>query len=329
MENSNLIFNKSGISSYELPKSWGRGDIKPFALKEDMLSLMKAVSEQAADKLDYSNWAGLYQGFHEEIESKSGVVFVPRAFNISADKHSLESLKRQFLALCNFFGTPVKINKANEVLKEIKNTNLKDTIDAPVRGHLTNQSLAFHSDRADMTAILCVQPAESGGEFKIASSAKLYEVLKNSPEILKILSSNIPHDLRDEGAEGQNVCEHPIVSDNSIFWVRYIRKFVESSVRHGVKISSEIISALNHVDSIINAEGFSHEIAFQPGDMIIFNNHLTLHSRNSFVDSESATRCLLRVWLSSAASRPLPESLKPIFHDVSAGAYRGGIKIED
>ena len=62
--------------------------------------------------------------------------------------------------------------------------------------------------------------------------------------------------------------------------------------------------------------------------LVAVNNHITLHARTRFDNDETHERCLLRCWLSSEFTRPLPESFLPLFHSVQAGTLRGGVQPE-
>lgn len=305
--------------SHSIPPSWSDGDIHPYPHLNALNELIETLSEGNTHLNEFND---LYHKIHSELEEGSGIVYAP---NSAFSKLNKEQKKKVFFEFSKFIGKPVPINKQGELIREVKDSGIKDSVHKPARGHLTDQSLAFHSDRADITALVCDSIASSGGEFKICSSAKLFEALQEYPDILKLLSSDIPHDLRDEGNSDSDFCLHPIISTENAFVVRYIRKFVESVVRHKIQLPNGIKQALDTIDQIINTNGFYQEIIFKPGDLIFFNNHITLHSRNAFQNSRSHQRCLLRIWIASEFSRELPDSFKPIFHCVEAGGYRGGV----
>lgn len=303
---------------YKMPAPWKKGELRPSEFSSQINALIKSlVAEESLEPFQ-----PLALALQRELEEGMGVVFVPQS---AFAPFTLEEKKTVFFKFCQFLGRPVPINKAGELIREVKDTGLKDSVQQPVRGHLTDQSLAFHSDRADLTAMVCDSVSASGGEFKIGSSAYLCQKLKACPEILHRLSQAIPHDLRDEGSGEAAICAHPIIVQEGAFAVRYIRKFIESTVRHGLRVDADMTAALDQVDAMINAVDFYEEIVFSPGDLIVFNNHLTLHARNAFVDSPTQKRCLLRIWIAPPTSRPLPTSFAPIFHAVEAGAYRGGV----
>lgn len=70
-------------------------------------------------------------------------------------------------------------------------------------------------------------------------------------------------------------------------------------------------------------EDFLLHMDFQPGDIQLLNNHMTLHSRTGYEDHEGAAkkRFLLRLWLNIPNGRPLA----PAFADRLNSGGRGGV----
>lgn len=269
--------------------------------------------------------AALCLRLHHQLECGSGVLRHDSPCLAGLDG---AAFRRVFDRFCADLGRPVPINLQGATTKEVRDAGAVDSPLAPARGHMTNQELAFHSDRADLTVLACWQPAAAGGEFRVASSAALMEdIEREAPEWFDWLRRPIPHDLRDEGAQAdQSWCELPLLSDDATaFALRYIRKFNESTARHGVTLASPVRAMLDDIDARLQRPEASVEFAFRRGVIVIVNNHTTLHARTAFTDDPWAPRCLLRCWLSSAYTRALPPSWAPIFHDVRPGAWRGGV----
>ncbi|ALK32376.1 TauD/TfdA family dioxygenase [Burkholderia plantarii] len=237
-----------------------------------------------------------------------------------------EAFHQVFRDWCEWLGTPVSINLRGDTLKEVRDAGVTDSAMAPQRGHMTNQELAFHSDRADLTCLACWSPAASGGEFRVVSSAWVVQyVAERYPQLLAQLVEPLPHDLRGEG-DGDYVLL-PILSESAAGFVfRYIRKFNESVVRHGVELPDSTRRLLDAVDEAVEQPGAAAEVVFDKGTVVLCNNHTTLHSRHAFTDDASRQRCLLRCWLASEFTRPLPDAFAPLFHDVRAGRLRGGVR---
>ncbi|MEN1836354.1 TauD/TfdA family dioxygenase [Pseudomonas lijiangensis] len=287
-------------------------------------SLEAALSHLAnGQSLNFPLFEGLRKEIHSELESHSGVVYHP---SDRLAKLDYEKFRSVFEAFCLWLGVPAPINKSGDYIKEVSDAGVRDSINAPQRGHMTNQELAFHCDRADITVLCCWSTAEQGGEFRLRSSSDVITgVEKKHPHLKNLLRRPIPHDLRGEGDE--SFCHLPLlVDEENSFVFRYIRKFNDSVVRHGVELPEGVQSLLDSVEAEINEDNAYAEVVFQKGTLVLLNNHTTLHMRTDFKDSAANRRCLLRCWLGSEFTRPLPESFRPIFHSVDAGDPRGGVK---
>lgn len=97
-------------------------------------------------------------------------------------------------------------------------------------------------------------------------------------------------------------------------------------------MSSAQIDALDLLDSYLADEKkWQYRRDFEPGDVMLLNNHIVFHSRTEFVNGEEIEdqRQLYRAWLSMPNSRPLADSMECFFGNVEAGAKRrGGVKEE-
>ena len=72
-------------------------------------------------------------------------------------------------------------------------------------------------------------------------------------------------------------------------------------------------------------------MAFEPGDIQLLNNHLIYHARTRYddYDEPEKKRLLLRLWLAVPGSRPLPAGYELVFGNIEAGAVRGGVPSRD
>ena len=86
--------------------------------------------------------------------------------------------------------------------------------DPRFRGPASRRRLSFHTDRCDVIAFACLQPAQSGGESFVVSSVTLHEELRISqPDVLEVLRQPFPF-LRHTVDTGKAIpyCELPIFS---------------------------------------------------------------------------------------------------------------------
>ncbi|KVT64713.1 clavaminic acid synthetase [Burkholderia ubonensis] len=312
--------------THRRPPAWSKPDALelPGDLAMSVEVLLDAIARGRDAEFDTYLLDAIRERIHDKLEFESGAI---RHQSAVLERLGKDDFHRVFYRFCRYLGLPVAINKSGDVIKEVKDAGHRDSVLAPARGHMTNQELAFHSDRADVTVLACWEPAAEGGEFKVCSSARLVELIEaRRPAWLPWLTQPIPHDLRDEGGIDNGYCLLPILTEtDDSFVVRYIRKFNESVKRHDIALPEPVRAMLDEIDGLLNSDGMFVQFAFEKGALVLTNNHITLHSRNAFVDAPPRQRCLLRCWIASEHTRPLPPAFEPIFHSVAPGVLRGGI----
>ena len=191
--------------------------------------------------------------------------------------------------------------------------------------------LRFHSDRADVIALLCVRPAKAGGVSKLASSVAVHNaMLARRPELCALLYGDYYRSRLGEEQGGENVYYAMPVWDQreGRFTSHYSRTFVEAAQKlPGVpKMTAEQDEALDLHAAI--AEELCHHVALEAGDINFINNHVVYHARTAYEDDEAANsdRLLMRLWLSMPNSRALPEGHEVLWGSIEAGAPRGGVR---
>ena len=75
------------------------------------------------------------------------------------------------------------------------------------------------------------------------------------------------------------------------------------------------------------AQELCFEMTLAPGDLQLINSHVTYHGRTPFEDdfASGQSRLLLRLWLTMANNRPLPQGHEILWRSIEAGRPRGGI----
>jgi hypothetical protein len=152
-------------------------------------------------------------------------------------------------------------------------------------------------------ALLCVGSPKTGGE----------SVLISAPAVVQCLASDFPRDLdrlrrpfafeRSHVARaGQDpILRAPIIDDQGPrLRVRLNRQRVEMApVLTGIPLTEQDISALDALDSVLWREELQFRYTLQPGDLLVVDDNLVIHSRESFVDDPTSghQRCLVRVLL--------------------------------
>ena len=263
----------------------------------------------------------------DNLEKKPGFILTKTEI-----EEPIENTKTWFLSICQKLGTPLSQNIEGDLVLSVQNAELSK-YDPKVRGPNTNQKLSFHTDRCDVIAFLCIQPAKSGGENQIVQSENIEKIIrKERPDLHAVLCQKFPYKTHTvDGANPMPFCEQPIFSwRNGFFACSYLRVLIDRAHKDPdcPTLSKVQKDALDFLDSVCERKELQTRLTLRRGDILFLNNWTTLHRRTAFEDYEEPKqkRHLLRIWLSMPNSRPLDESFKPNFGSVEPGALRGGIR---
>ncbi len=312
----------------EGPAVWRADDITDHpdldrCLTPEELSELQAAGEQAGPHL-----SELGTGLRARLEDGPGVV---RLRGLSATDHDEAALSRMLLRFAQTLGTPVSQNVAGDRLFRVADAGLSAG-DPRARGPVSRNALTFHSDRADVIGFLCVRPATEGGDSIVVSAGAIHnEIACTRPDLLAELYRPF-YWLR-----------HNIDTENERPWYR-MPVFARQGGSFAITLMQVLIErahrteelpdltplqreALETLQRLASDPGFQLRFRQEPGELLLLNNYVTLHSRTAFADPPGAPgRLILRVWISVPNSRPLPESWAAHYGEHEAGAVRGGIR---
>lgn len=230
------------------------------------------------------------------VKSDTGVALI-RGLPVGGPPMRTKAL---LLALGRHVGTAIPQNQRGEILCEVRDTGPSAV---GQRGYLSRVALPFHSDTADILALLCIRNAKWGGDNAIVSSLQIYENMRTDyPDLLSILQAGFSYAYPENG--GAITAPIPVFSEvNGQVSCRYLRSFIEAAGT----ISPIQREALNTFDELATKSGMAIELKMQPGDLLLLNNYTVLHSRTDFEDHDdpAQTRLLCRLWLSIPKFRAL------------------------
>ena len=273
--------------------------------------------------------APLADRLRNELEHGTGAVLLRRFPVESWDRPTLE---QAFWTLASQLGTPVSQSAEGQRLFHVRDAGFQPN-DPRFRGPMSSKRLSFHTDRCDVIAFLCIQPAAQGGETYVVSSAALHdELARHDPATLAILRQPFPY-LRhtvDRGNE-KTYCELPVFSArDGRFAAHFLRVLIDRADRsdEAPSLSCEQRAALDKLETLAEDPALHVSFNLEPGDVLLLNNWTTFHRRSEFVDSEDSARKrhLLRIWLSMPNSRPIDPRFADHFGATEAGALRGGMR---
>ena len=177
-----------------------------------------------------------------------------------------------------------------------------------VRGDLTNQEIAWHTDNGfsctpDFFGLMCLRGAKEGGVNRAVSlHAAHNEMRRRHPDLLARLYRPFCWNRM-----GEHLPDDPPVNRFPYFAFdgkRLKGRFNRRIVYEGYALAEEAFddegeAALEAFVAILNDPALSVAFALEPGEIVYMNNRLIAHTRTPFVDHEDAARRrhLVRIYM--------------------------------
>ncbi|EFE75792.1 TauD/TfdA family dioxygenase [Streptomyces filamentosus] len=311
------------------PSAWRRADVEDssqwtYILDEKMRKEILESAEKIAANGDdvwslsrtsvpLSRSADLFARCVDELENGRGLAMVR---GVPIEGLSLEEAHTVFGVVGLHLGKAVPQNGRGDRVVSIKDHGIGRLNSKTVRGYQTNEALPFHSDAPDIAALLCLQQAQQGGEFYVASAMQIYNtLLEEAPELLGLYYAGIFYDYRGEEPPGE-----PPAYKNAIFGYHnnqltcryFLRQFADSApAKLGFFQSEAEKLALDTFEEIAAREENYVSMRLAPGDMQLVDDNITVHRRAAYSDeadgATDTTRHLLRLWINVENGREFPQ----------------------
>jgi hypothetical protein len=261
-----------------------------------------------------------------ELESGKGFLFVR---GLPIEELSIDDCKLLFWGIGLQLGVPINQTRHWQLLAEVKDVGEK-TGTGTSRAFRAPGPLRFHCDLADVLGLLCVRNAEWGGRSQVVSAAAIHNaMLERRPDLLEELYRPFCFSRQGEEVAGESPWyERPVFAERDGHFTSYFtRTFIESAQRieQVPKLTERQQEALVTVSALADELGLTFDM--EPGDIQLLNSHVTYHSRTDYRDhaEPERKRTLLRLWLATPFSRPLPREFERFYGSPEAGAMRGGL----
>ncbi len=269
----------------------------------------------------------LFAKGREQLENGVGMQLY-RGLDVS--RYTKDELRLIYWALGLHLGTPVSQSMHGDVLGDVRNQNT-DLLGPQGRGYTTNRKLNCHTDSCDVVGLFVLRTAKSGGASRLASSVALHnEMLRRRPDLLERMYEPFAWSWQGQEPGGAPpwYLQPVFTSWRGKFACRFVGTHIRSAQRYedAPRLTQGQQEALELFDAISQDPEFSYSMMFEPGDLQLLNNHVTLHARTEFEDHEEPDRRrhLLRMWLSVPNSRELHPALGFIYRNLQGGTVRGG-----
>lgn len=295
------------------------------------LSLGRDIGEITKEDFPLTRFAPHVAAMREKLIRGIGFE-VLRGLPIAA--YSQEMAAAIFCGVGAHLGSARSQNAAGHILGHVRDVGA-DANDPNTRIYQTHERQTFHTDSADVVALLCLQDAEEGGDSLLVSAEAIYNRMRaERPDLLERLFDPIATDRRGEVPEGME----PYMTIPPLNWhegkltVFYQRQYIDSAQRFegAMRLTPAHVEALDMFDALTNDPELHMTMRLEPGDMQFVYNHAQLHDRTGFIDRRppEKPRHLFRLWLSPEGDRVLPECFKQRYGSIEIG-NRGGIITKD
>jgi Taurine catabolism dioxygenase TauD, TfdA family len=289
-----------------------------------------SVSDVTRDEFVLPTLGPVLDRINDELINGRGFYLIR---GLPIERYSEMQTATAFWGLGQYFGEPVSQNAKGHLLGHVKDLG-HSRKNAGHRGYQTSEELNFHSDSCDMTALLCLTTAKSGGISRVASSAAIHnEMLKRNPNWAKALAQPLYRDRRNEVPPGLPPWYVlPVFSYHEGYLTTSLAPSnIQMAQRHEQvpRLTPDQKEALRQIDVIGGEVMLQFEL--QRGDIELVHNHVVLHSRTNYEDYEEPERKrhLLRLWMSTPRGRPLPSGYYERYGGYRQGRRPGGIITEN
>lgn len=231
-----------------------------------------------------------------------------------------------YMGLGVHIGRPNSQNAFGHLLGHVRDFG-RDYEDPNFRGYQSAATIGFHCDHSDFVGLLCMQPAKSGGESRVASAVTTYNrMVAERPDLVEILTGDFYFTRHGEIPPGKDPWKiQPIIGfAKGYFSARGASHYImKAQTIPGVPKLTELqMEAIKYYRATV--EECAVDLVFEQGDIQLLHNNVMQHSRRAFTDwpEPERKRHLYRLWLNAEKdARPLPDSLYANFQGIHvAGA---------
>jgi alpha-ketoglutarate-dependent taurine dioxygenase len=304
----------------EVPRAWGadtidHSDTWYYALPERVLSPLHAMVRErrrATQPItDLRIADDMRAAARTDLDTiltalEAGRGFVVFTFEPPAD-FALQDRQALYWLVGQLLGEPVVQNVQGTLLYDVRDTG--QDVRYGARFSVTSAESTFHTDNSfgtqvvDYVGLLCLNPAQSGGQSQLVSGHTVWQELRDKHrDALELLRQPFHFDRRGGLRPGDDpTIRFPIFAgDGPELLIRYLRYWIEvGHEKAQLPLTAEQVNALNLLDRVAEERSLRVEFAMRPGEMLFVNNRWILHNRTAFVDyaEPERKRHYVRLWL--------------------------------
>ncbi len=221
-------------------------------------------------------------------------------------RYSYEESLLAYAGLAAHLGRIVEQTHKGDRIIDVRDEGLP--YDHRTRGYGSSERLPFHTDGADIAALLCLGTAAEGGQSVLVSGAAVHNrLLAERPDLMDVYRRGFHHHRRGEEAPGEppvSAARIPVfAAHGGLLHCCYNRNPIDWAVREGVTLEAREVEALDALDAVTARPEMQLAMDLAPGDVQLVNNYAVLHSRAHYRDDARHRRHLARMWLHAHETR--------------------------
>jgi hypothetical protein len=267
------------------------------------------------------------RGLADELENGRGFGVIR---GVPVSQFSEEENKIISWGLCSYFGTGIPQSRQGDWINHVMDISDQTTAPKPELDHVVQRKqlrtnhrggeLDFHTDTTDVFALFCLRPAKIGGTSRLVSAATLHNIIgETKPEYLEALYDGYFYMSQSD----DNVDKTATISTRRVpVFTRkadkvegyYISQVVQRALDHGdFQYNAVEDDAREELQRVAETPGVAHEFDLEAGDLLVVNNHATLHARYDYEDFPEIERRrhLFRLWMANTPEMMTKTFLAP------------------
>lgn len=305
-------------------KAWCRGSLRERDWRVEMpdnclVEIERAVERLRAnpvptialDRTDYrlTACARLMKRVKAILEDGVGFAVLDK---LPTDRYSKEELTAVYWLLSGMIARPVAQSFDGTLLYDVHDTGKK--IATRVRGDLTNQKLAWHTDYGfnhppPYIGLLVLRAGKAGGESFVVSLGKVHNAMRrHCPDLLARLYRPYYWNRQGEHPPGDPITNfEPIFRfDGSLLNARVNRRLLQVGYQLMEQpMDDEGKAALDALYETMDAPANNFDFQLEAGQIQFLNNWRCAHQRTDYVDFDDREkrRHLVRIFLRDQGAR--------------------------
>jgi hypothetical protein len=182
---------------------------------------------------------------------------------------------------------------------------IQPATDRPASQGTQFENEKLHTDTADwdppvkLISMVCVRAdRDGGGRSRVLDIDTLRQEVQDrlGSRMLEFLAHEpVPWQLAPY--RGGGVSWRAVLTEDRMCWRRYTIDMAASSL--GIELSPALMSALDSLEKLVADTRGTHEFLMRENDLLVVDNHKTLHSRTPLSNPLSSDRLMIRSWIAS------------------------------